>query len=260
MRSGLGWLYARQWPLPAVLVWLLCWAVFQLALAWQLDWAVSAGVATLLGWLLAAGAPSRSRRWWVGLGFPVLMLAAWAAQHQWLLIPGWVWLLPVAALLLLYPLGAWRDAPLFPTPVGVLDDLPTVAALEPGSAVLDAGCGLGHGLDALRRAYPLARWHGVEKSRLLAWWCQRRCRWAQVHCADMWQHDWSGYALVYVFQRPESMPGVWQKACRELPAGAWLVSLEFVVPDVQAVAQIECEDGKMVWVYTTPQPATPQTL
>jgi formylglycine-generating enzyme required for sulfatase activity len=59
-------------------------------------------------------------------------------------------------LLLIYPLNAWRDAPLFPTPPDALNDLPDVATLPPGARVLDAGCGLGQGLQALRQAYPLA--------------------------------------------------------------------------------------------------------
>ena len=43
----------------------------------------------------------------------------------------------------------------------------------------------------------------------------------------MWSADWSGFDLVYVFQRPESMERVLAKASRELRPGAWLASLEF---------------------------------
>jgi hypothetical protein len=34
--------------------------------------------------------------------------------------------------------------------------------------------------------------------------------------------------------------------------GAWLVSLEFAVPDVQAHAQMRAPDGRPVWVYRMP--------
>ena len=45
--------------------------------------------------------------------------------------------------------------------------------------LLDAGCGLGHGLQALRMLWPQAELHGVEWSPLLAWaaaWRHRRAR------------------------------------------------------------------------------------
>jgi hypothetical protein len=47
----------------------------------------------------------------------------------------------------------------------------------------------------------------------------------------MWAADWSGFDVVYLFQRPETMPRAWRKACAEMREGAWLVSLEFPVPD-----------------------------
>ena len=160
---------------------------------------------------------------------------------------------PLALLLLVYPLNAWRDAPLFPTPPDALNDLPDCAPLEPGARVLDAGCGLGDGLIALRQAYPLARLEGLEWSRPLRWLCARRCPWAQVHWGDMWRADWSGYQLVYLFQRPESMARAWAKGCAEMAPGAWLVSLEFPVPGVQPHARQQAPGGRAAWVYCTPR-------
>jgi hypothetical protein len=32
----------------------------------------------------------------------------------------------------------------------------------------------------------------------------------------MWRADWSGYQLVYLFQRPESMARAWAKGCAEM--------------------------------------------
>ena len=156
------------------------------------------------------------------------------------------------ALLLVYPLNAWRDAPLFPTPPDALNDLPDAAPLEPGARVLDAGCGLGDGLIALRQAYPLARLEGLEWSRPLRWLCARRCPWAQVHWGDMWRADWSGYQLVYLFQRPESMARAAAKAQAEMAPGAWLVSLEFAVPGVPPHAQLHAPDGRPVLLYRMP--------
>ena len=165
------------------------------------------------------------------------------------------YLLPILplALLLVYPLNAWRDAPLFPTPPDALNDLPDAAPLEPGARVLDAGCGLGDGLIALRQAYPLARLEGLEWSRPLRWLCARRCPWARVAQGDLWRADWSGYQLVYLFQRPESMARAWAKGCAEMAPGAWLVSLEFPVPGVQPHARQQAPGGRAAWVYCTPR-------
>lgn len=119
--------------------------------------------------------------------------------------------------------------------------------------MLDAGCGLGDGLIALRQAYPLARLEGLEWSRPLRWLCARRCPWARVAQGDLWRADWSGYQLVYLFQRPESMARAWAKGCAEMAPGAWLVSLEFPVPGVQPHARQQAPGGRAAWVYCTPR-------
>jgi len=237
-----------RWPLPALLAWGLAWALF-LGLSTAgapLLLALLGG--TLLGVLGSVWGGSWWRRGLIGLGFP-LSLALSGALSGGLAVPAWVWLLPLALLLLVYPLNAWRDAPLFPTPEGALDDLPDVAPLPPGARVLDAGCGLGQGLQALRRAYPLAELHGLEWSRPLRLLCAWRCPWAQVDQGDIWRADWSGYQLVYLFQRPESMARALAKARAELQPGAWLVSLEFAVDGVPPTGRLEGAQGRPVWLY-----------
>jgi hypothetical protein len=235
-----------RWPLPALLTWGMSWALF--LMLQKLAWPALAQLAlpTCLGAVLSLAGNSWWRRLMIGCGFPVSL-----AVSGLLVAPPWLWLLPLLLLLGLYPLKAWRDAPLFPTPEDALNDLPEVAKLAPGARVLDAGCGLGHGLQALRQAYPLAELHGIEWSRPLRWWCARRCPWAKVVQGDIWQEDWSGYALVYLFQRPESMPGAAAKALKEMRPGSWLVSLEFEALELSAHARIEGDD-KPVWVYKIP--------
>ena len=237
-------LISLRWPLPAVLAWVACWVAYLFALKLGLSGADSAGIGAMLGLLLSLRARSAWRRLWVVLGFPASLLLMQAAT-----LPAWVWLVPALALLLLYPLRAWRDAPLFPTPPDALNDLPQYASLPPAARILDAGCGLGQGLEALRQAYPLAKLEGIEWSRLLAWACARRCPWADVRRGDFWQADWSSYELVSMFQRPESMPQALEKARRELRPGAWLVSLEFELPGIATPSQIETTSGKPVWIY-----------
>jgi trans-aconitate methyltransferase len=183
----------------------------------------------------------------IGLGFPLSVLLAQAAS-----LPGWVWLVPLLALLLIYPLNAWRDAPLFPTPKAALKELPSHCPLTQDARVLDAGCGLGDGLKALRQAYPQAQLTGIEWSWPLRALCALRCPWAQVKQGDIWKADWSTYDMVYLFQRPESMARAVAKARAELKPGAWLVSLEFEASELPPHAVLGQRGDKPVWVYRAP--------
>lgn len=262
------------WPLPALVTWVASWLVFvlcQVFLAAPLGGTVALAMGLFFACLLSAGAAllARGRSPWrrglISLGFPASLVALSLSQGAasagfGVTVPAWAWLAPALVCLALYPPRAWRDAPLFPTPHGALRGLAAVAPLAAGTggaapAVLDAGCGLGHGLRALRHAYPAARVVGLEWSWPLAAWSTLRCPWARVRRGDIWRPDsWRGYALVYLFQRPESMERAWHKACEEMAPGSWLVSLEFPVPSAQAevVARLESNAGRTVWVYRVP--------
>jgi SAM-dependent methyltransferase len=241
--TGSGHLRGLPWPLPALLAWGLSWGVF--ALGQQL------GLAPIWAWLLAAlsgGAvavtvPGGWRRALLAAGFPLSSLALGAA------VPPWLWLVAAVPLLLAYPLRAWADAPFFPTPARALQPLAATLNLPPGARVLDAGCGLGHGLRALHRLWPQAQVEGVEWSAPMAWLCARRCSFARVRRGDMWSLPWGGHGLVYLFQRPESMARAWTKACTEMAPGSWLVSLEFPIPGVQALHRLDAGAGRPLWVY-----------
>ncbi len=236
------------WPLPALFGWLLGWLVFHaLDAVGAPPWlGLLAGGAVGLG--LGLRARSRLRAVVLAGGFPASLLASGVAGA----LPAWAWLLPLALLWLLYPRRAWRDAPLFPTPTGALDRLPEPLPLPPGARVLDAGCGLGHGLRALRRAYPQARLEGIEWSWPLALLARLACPQARVQRGDLWAHSWAGFDLVYLFQRPESMPRALAKAGAEMRPGAWLASLEFEAARWQPEAVHRCPDGRPLWLYRLP--------
>ena len=229
-----------RWPVTALATWLAAWAL-HLGLRSSLGFgsAVVAGaVAALAAHRLAA---TTWRRAIVALGFPLSVLAAGGASP-------WLWLLPLAVLALVYPLGAWRDAPLFPTPRGALAGLAEALPLTDGARILDAGCGTGDALLELASEYPRATLGGVERSAVVAaiarWRLGRRAR---VALGDLWRSDWSDVDLLYVFQRPESMARIAEKSVREMRPGATIVSLEFPIPGWQHVRTLA--NAKPLFVY-----------
>jgi hypothetical protein len=235
------------WPLPALLAWTCAWGLF-LGLQWLgLHALLCLAVASAFGVALSLLGANWWRRAIIGIGFPLsLALSGLAAM------PAWAWLIPLLLLAMIYPLNAWRDAPFFPTPPQALRDLAEHAPLPAAALVLDAGCGLGDGLKALRRAYPAAMLHGLEWSWPLRGLCALRCPWARIRQGDIWHADWSPYAMVYLFQRPESMPRAVEKARAQLRPGAWLVSLEFEAVSLKAEAILRSDDGRQVWLYRAP--------
>lgn len=234
------------WPIPALLAWGFAWACYSIAQNW-LPWWVALGVACLCGLVASLWGHSWWRRAMLALGFPLSWLVLSAGAF-----PAWLWLLPLALLLLVYPINAWRDAPVFPTPPGALDGLAVHIPLPEGARVLDAGCGAGDGLKALRSAWPQARVHGVEWSWPLRWLSALRCPWATVRRGDLWQGNWGDFELVYLFQRPESMSRAAVKSLGEMRHGSWLVSLNFPIPDVAPAYVVELEEGREVYAYQAP--------
>lgn len=239
------------WPLPALGTWLGGWAACAALRAAGIDDGIAAALGIAAG-IVAARAVARTA--WrfaiAALGFPLSLAATGIGGAG--LVAAW-WLVPLALLAVVYPVGAWRDAPLFPTPRGALAGLARVVPLVDGSLIVDAGCGAGDGLRELRREYPGVALRGIERSAVIAWIARRRMHGdAQIRIGDLYADDWSRADLVYAFQRPESMPRIAEKAARELKAGAWLASLEFAVEGCVPAAQLECPGGRMLFVYRMP--------
>lgn len=203
--------------------------------------ATSAG---LMGSVLGS---TRMRQVVLALGFP---LSWWFSSSA--PMPAWAWLLPLFFVLLIYPVRSWRDAPLFPTPLNALRELPDQVPLKEGAVILDAGCGLGDGLKALRLAYPKANFWGIDASWPLRWLCAIRCPWARIWFADIWKASWSDCDMVYLFQRPETMARAAVKASQELKNGAWMVSLEFEAQDLIPTAVGQASENRPIWLYQQP--------
>lgn len=218
----------RGWgrPLGLAAFWLAQWAGY-VALASNgverpTAFAACAGVALFM--LARGGSPARKIL--LAAGFPASYAALMLAHGA----PGWVWLAPLAAGLLIFPRLSQEDAPLWFSPKGALDELAEAAPLKAGARVMDAGSGAGHGLRALARAYPGASVSGVEASGAL---CALSRRWAapaRVERADLWTVSWEGQDLVYLFLRPEAMARALDKAISEMADESWVASLEFALP------------------------------
>ncbi len=236
------------WPIPALLAWSTSWLCFK-ALLWAgAPEGVALLVATLWGGVLTVWASTTMRRALVALGFPLSVMASSAS----LSVSPWAWLGLLALVLVIYPRSAWRDAPLFPTPRKALRDVSRHIQLPAGAHIVDAGSGLGDGLIALRGAFAQAQLHGIEMSWLLRVLSALRCPYARVRQGDIWLADWGRFDMVYLFQRPESMPRAVAKAQSQLRPGAWLVSLEFEARELQPQAVVYGEDGRPVWLYQLP--------
>ncbi len=257
------------WPLPALLVWGCGWALLLLLLRAGWSVAAAAGVGMVLVSVLSFMGDSPWRRRFIMLGFPLSVgVAVWSAgDAAWVqsgvtLSAGgdagfdagaWWWLLGAGVLAVVYPVRRWQDAPWYPTPAGALSGLPAHVRWTPDDApVLDAGCGTGAGLRALRQAFPQASLQGVEWSWPLVLLCRWRCPFAQVRQGDFWREDWSPFGLVYLFARPESMARAAAKATTEMRPGTWLVSLDFEATEWQAQHQLLTEDGRSLWLYAMP--------
>jgi SAM-dependent methyltransferase len=233
------------WPLPALLCWALAWGHWLGMQSLGTGVGVSFASAALIGSALALLAASRWRRLMIAAGFPLSFALSGLAS-------GWSavwWLLPLGLLAVAYPVRAWSDAPLFPTGATALDGLDELIDLPTNARVLDAGCGLGHGLQALRRVWPTVRLDGIEWSRPWRLIAALRCPWARIRQGDMWTQSWADHDLVYLFQRPESMPRAVEKARREMRPGTWLVSLEFEAKGLRPHARLQHAGQRPVWIY-----------
>jgi hypothetical protein len=236
------------WPVPALLAWGSSWLIFKGLQVVGLTETIAFIVATCLGGFLSTLVNTPMRKALIVLGFPLSM----AASSATLSVPPIGWLFLLGLIFLVYPRKAWRDAPLFPTPKRALREMQQHITLPAGARILDAGSGLGDGLLALRDAFPRAELHGVEMSWPLRVMSAMRCSFARIRQGDIWLVDWRSFDMVYMFQRPESMPRAVEKAEAELRRGAWLISLEFEAQDLIPSAILTCRDGRPVWMYQLP--------
>jgi hypothetical protein len=236
------------WPIPALLAWGSSWLIFKGLQSVGLSETIALVAAAFWGGFLSKLVHTPMRKALIVLGFPISIVVSSST----LSVPPVAWLFLLGLIVLVYPRKAWKDAPLFPTPKKALVELPEHITLPAGARILDAGSGMGDGLVALRNAFPRAELHGVEMSWPLRILSALRCSFARIRQGDIWIVDWRSFDMVYMFQRPESMPRAVEKAAVELRRGAWLVSLEFEARELEPTAVVYGRDGRPVWMYQVP--------
>jgi hypothetical protein len=136
--------------------------------------------------------------------------------------------------------AAWREVALL---------LP----VRPGARVIDLGSGLGGLVGFLEHNCPGATVDGVEAAPLP--WLASRVRqklqgWkGRLIWGDMWKVDLACYDVVHAYLSPVPMPGLWQKASREMRAGILLLSHSFAVPGVAPTLVRTLPNQGSIYVY-----------
>ena len=215
-------------------VWLLGYAGLLPAGSWPL--AFIQGLAAALAAVLM-----RCARWWLPIHCLFTPLIFAASSLGW---PPWVWLAAFAALVLVYWSSFRTQVPLFLTNRQTAAALAELLPSGPVS-VLDLGCGIGSLLVALARLRPDARMTGIETAPapfVLA--RLRKGPSITVLRGDFFAHSWAEYELVYAFLSPVPMAAVWEKARREMKAGALLVSNSFDIPGREPERILEVADRR----------------
>ena len=190
----------------------------------------------------------RAPYWWlpIHLFFVPAVVVARGAE----IASGW-WLAGFGALLLLF----WRTdksrVPLYLTNDTAAQ---AVAALLPNHPcrVLDLGCGEGGLLSRLAQLRPDCKFLGVEHAPLP--WLLARIRAvklvnATIRHGDFWELPLREHDFVYAFLSPAPMPRLWDKATREMQAGAILVSNSFAVPNVAPKRVVAVDDRRKTQLF-----------
>ena len=168
--------------------------------------------------------------WWLLINGGFLPAVHYALALHW---PAWLFLLALVLLGLSFGAMFLTRVPFFPSCPAVWS---LVAALLPEDkpcSVLDMGSGTGGLCLHLAERRPNCQVVGVEWA-FLPWLlsdlrARRRGSASRFIRGDFRRHSLAGYDLVFVYLSPAFMPNLWEKACREMKPGAWLVSCEFAV-------------------------------
>ena len=167
------------------------------------------------------------------LGFPISSLLLQINQNPNTIL----WFTLLIILVIIYPPISWRDAPLYPTPKDSLIGLNKVLNLKSDDKILDFGSGAGHGIKAIQSEWANNHIFGVENSSLLFLYTKIKYPQSKIIFKDMWDIDLSQFNVLYVFQRPDTMNKIWEKAKKEMPKNSFIISLSFPIQNASPIYQ-----------------------
>ncbi|MHB1099717.1 MAG: class I SAM-dependent methyltransferase [Burkholderiales bacterium] len=175
----------------------------------------------------------RRERWWIPiqLFFPIMVLVALSLR----IAPYW-FLMGFLLLGIIYWNTFRTRVPLYLTGKEVAMEL--LGRLPEGSfEFADLGSGLGGLLAMLAEEKPCGKFFGVEVAPLPFLIGKARCM-TLPNCRMAWggyeRIDLSRFDFVYAFLSPVPMPGLFEKAEREMKPGSVLISNSFGVPGGEA--------------------------
>jgi hypothetical protein len=183
--------------------------------------------------------------WWVviHLAFPFLIISAFQAS-----ISSTWYLLGFLFLLLLYWSTFKTQVPYYPSRDEVIPALLNYIPEGERFQVIDIGCGFAGALLAMAKKRPMAQFWGVEIAPLpyvISWlrsyFSGRNVR---ILFGDYSYLDFSKYDLVFAYLSPAAMPVLWAIAQKQMRPGSYLLSYEFIIPDVEPTAIINIGEKK----------------
>lgn len=215
--------------------------------------------------LLAASAWGLARgfglpRWWQAIMacFVPAVLAAGTLD-----LPGWIWPIGLATLVLVFWRSFSGQVPLFLSGPRARTALARLLPHRPGARVLDMGAGAGGVIASLHGRRPDLAYSGLEWAPVpwLLGWLRWRLRGRRVDWRrqDYWSEDLAPYALVYAYLSPAAMPGLARKAWSEMRPGSVLVSYRFAIEGVPAdeIIPVGSGEGDCLHVWRFPGSAAP---
>lgn len=186
--------------------------------------------------------------WWHAIHLGFMPLAVLASHLP--VSPGW-YLGAFLLLLTVYWRVAQSRVPLYLSSTATAE---AMVALIPDRTcrIIDLGCGNGLLLRRMAHLRPDCRFVGIEYAPLPWLWARLSCA-RLANCSivrgDFWRLPLAEYDLVYAFLSPVPMPRLWEKACREMKAGARLVSNTFAVPEHDPDAVVRVPDSRSTQLY-----------
>ncbi len=225
-------LKAITWPVLSFVSWISDWLFFVLLIHLEIE--SSLAFFLVLFFILSKNLLIDLSKWqklFLLLGFPLSSFLLQINQAS----SSVGWLMPLFILLLIYPPNSWKDAPIFPTPSNALNGLNFILDLKNNSKILDFGSGTGNGIRAILKEWPNSYVFGVENSILFYLFTKFKYPKATIIFKNMWDVHLSNFNVLYVFQRPETMNQIWEKAKKEMPPKSFVISLSFPIENINPI-------------------------